>query len=392
MNTKIYYLTRSYSPYQKGGGPLMRTGAVKYLQELGWDVTVVMPNYNSRELIIENNVIQIPFKNKHIEKLASVFERIGVYEDYLDKWIDNAFKYLKSRVKQEDILFSTSGGELGMIKLGSVLKKEIACKFIVNFRDPLDYSLVNGLKIDKKFHIGREKQEYKYLRNSDLIITSSKAYQTSLQNKYPFFKDKIKNNYFGYIEKIDLNLFKKKEVKRLKVAYVGSMSRTQKPEILYQLFQKLYKKKDIEIYFIGNSKNYMPLQNIHEKNIHFIDFLPHNEFLKFMAENIDVGFVSLANDYLGACVPSKIYEYINLRLPMIGALPDGDGKDIINQNGYGIACKYDDFDGLIESLERFRNVEFLSQCKCNLIKDREEWSMKTKIKEVDKWLREIYAN
>ena len=101
MRTKIYYLTRSYSPYQKGGGPLMRTGAVKYLQELGCYVTVIMPNYNSKELIIENGIIQIPFKGTHIQKLASLLERIGIYEDYLDKWVENAFEYLKDKVKKE---------------------------------------------------------------------------------------------------------------------------------------------------------------------------------------------------------------------------------------------------------------------------------------------------
>ena len=81
MQNKIYYLARSYSPYQKGGGPLMRAGAVKYLQELGWEVTVVMPNYNSKEVIIENNIMQIPFKGKHIQKLASLLERVGVYSN-----------------------------------------------------------------------------------------------------------------------------------------------------------------------------------------------------------------------------------------------------------------------------------------------------------------------
>ena len=57
MKNKIYYLTRSYSPYQKGGGPLMRRGAVKYLQDLGWDVTVVMPNYGFNGVNIYDNVI-----------------------------------------------------------------------------------------------------------------------------------------------------------------------------------------------------------------------------------------------------------------------------------------------------------------------------------------------
>ena len=84
---RIYYLTRSYAPYQKGGGPLMRTGAIKYLKELGWEVIVVLPNYTSKEYIIENNIIQIPFSIKYIQKLTSILERVGIYEDYLDKWV-----------------------------------------------------------------------------------------------------------------------------------------------------------------------------------------------------------------------------------------------------------------------------------------------------------------
>jgi len=390
---KLYYLTRSYYPYQKGGGPLMRAGAVKYLQELGWDMTVVMPNYISKGIMTDGNVIQIPFKGKFIQKLALVLEGIGIYEDYLDKWVENTFEYLKNKIKKEDIIFATSGGELGTIKLGSLLKKEIGCKFVINFRDPLDYSVVNGLKLDNKFHISREKQEHKYLKNSDLIITSSKLYKKALQNKYPFLKDKIKNNYFGYIEKVNLDLFQKKSSDKLRVAYAGNMGKLQKPEILYQIFKELNNRDNIEIYFIGNITNNSVLQSIKEDNIYFIDFLPHNEFLKFMIENIDIGFVSLINDYLGACVPSKIYEYINLGLPILGALPNGDGKDIINQNSYGVACKYDDIVGLKRAIEKFRNIEFLNKYKSNLIRDREKWLMEEKIKEVDSWLKDIiYAN
>ena len=385
MKTKIYYLTRSYSPYQKGGGSLMRTGAVKYIQELGWNVTVIMPNYNSKVCNIDGNIIQIPF-NYNL-RIASYLERVGFYEDYLDKWVKEAFKYLKDKIKQEDIILTTSGGELGMIKLGSLLQKEIGCKFIINFRDPLDYSLVNGLKLDNKFHVSREKQELKYLKNSDLIITSSKTNQKSLIDKYPQFKDKIVNNYFGFIKQIDLTSVEKRDC--LSIAYVGNMGNLQTPEILYEAYKRLENRENIKIYFIGDSKNYTPLKDISDKNIVFIDYLPHKEFLKFMNDNIDIGFVSLTSDYLGACVPSKIYEYINLGLPMIGALPNGDGKEIINKNGYGISCKYNDIEGLTEAIEKFRDKEFLKQCKDKILADREIWSMRERIKEVDKWLREI---
>jgi len=345
-----------------------------------------MPNYKDKSINIVRNVTQVPFLKN--QRISSILERIGIYEDYLDTWVDTTFDYLKSKIKKEDIIFSTSGGELGMIKLGSVLKNEIGCKLVINFHDPLVYSLVNGLKLDNKFHVNREEQEFRYLQNSDLIISSSKSNQISLCNKYPNWNDKIKNNYFGYIHKIDLTKYGKKSSNKLKIAYVGSMGLLQKPEILYNLYRKL-KNKNIEIYFIGNINSYSPLQNISDKNVKFIDFMPHDEFLKFMVENIDIGFVSLVNDYLGACVPSKLYEYLNLGLPMIGALPDGDGKNIINDNGYGVACRYDDINGLITVVEKFTDDDYLNNIKLNIIKNRHKWSMDERINDVNTLLKKV---
>ena len=390
MKNKLYYLTRSYSPYQKGGGPLMRNGAVKYLKELGWNVTVVMPNYSSDKLNIEDNIIQIP-QNYNI-KLSLYLERLGLKEDYLDNWVEIAFEYLKDKITKDDIAFATSGGELGMIKLGSLLKNKIGCKFVVNFRDPLDYSLVNGSKLNKKFHVSREKQEKKYLKSSDLIITSSTINQHSLENKYHNLKERIVNNYFGYIEKIYLDNYSKENSTKLRIAYVGNMGNLQKPEILYEVYKNL-QNSNIEIYFIGNvnsNKRLLEIKRLHDKNIKFIDFLSHKKFLKFMSENIDIGFVSLTSDYLGACVPSKIYEYINLELPMIGALPDGDGKDIINCKGYGKACRYDDLDALSKAVESLLDKEYLDTIKLNIIRDKDSCSMGNRIKDVDNMLKDLY--
>ena len=384
---KIWFLTRSLYPYQKTGGGQIRLGQVNYLKELGWNIEIIMPNYENDKINHIDNIVQVPYTKT--QKLASLFERIGIYEDYLDKWIDDTFKYIKDKIKKEDIVFSTSGGELGMIKLGSLLKDKIGCKFVVNFHDPLAYSLVHGLKLNSKFHISREKQEKKYLKNSDMIITSSKSNQDSLINKHPEFKDKIECNYFGYIKKLDISTDKDKKSAKLKIAYVGNMSYTQRPEVLYRAYERLENKLDVEIYFIGNSKNYKPLSTIDDTNVKFIDLMPHDEFLKFMVENIDIGFVSLSNDYLGACVPSKIYEYINLSLPMIGALPDGDGIEIINQNNYGIACRYDDIKSITNAIIKFRDKEYLQEIKNNVVSDKDRWSMQTKIKEVDRLLREL---
>lgn len=388
MKNKIYYFARSYHPYQKGGGPLIRVGAVNYLESLGWDVTVVLPNYDTKEVISDNNTIQIPFKHRYIQKMTSLLERIGIYEDYLDRWVDNAFLYLSDKVKREDILFATSGGELGMIKLASLLKKKIGCRFIANFHDPLNYGYMNGLRRDKKFHVGRERLHKKYLTNADLILTSSQYYADVLSEKFTDLSKRIKNNYFGYINKLEIEQYQKKSSKKLRIAYVGTMGHTQQPERLYHAYRAL-DDDEVEIYFIGNIDRYRPLQDIEKEGVHFINFMPHDAFLKFMSENIDVGFVSLSNDYFGACFPSKIYEYINLGLPMIGALPNGDGEDIINSKGYGIACHYDDRHCLMEGIKKFKDKNYLNGIRERILEDRDGWSMKKRILEVHKLLEEL---
>jgi glycosyltransferase involved in cell wall biosynthesis len=388
---KIWFLTRSLYPYQKTGGGQIRLGQVKALERLGWNITTVIPNHHLQELTIEGNLIQIPFNKRYNQRFTSILERLGFYEDYLDKWTVNAFDYLKDKVRKGDIVFATSGGELGMIKLGSLLKNEVNCRFVVNFHDPLDYSLVNNQKLDNKFHISRENQELNYLGNSDLIITSSKVNQSSLISKYPQLKEKIKNNYFGYVKKINIERDGRSNSNKLRIAYVGNMGTLQKPEILYEVYKKMPDKKSIEIYFIGDISSYKPLQDISDSNVKFINFMPHDEFLDFMSENIDIGFVSLTSDYLGACVPSKIYEYINLELPMIGALPEGDGMEIVNDNGYGVACKYNDLDGLLVAIGKFTDRNYLNSIKQNLINDKELWDMGSRIKEINLLLRELVA-
>lgn len=102
----------------------MRTGAVKHLQKFGWNVIVVMPNYENKEFKIEENIWQIPFKGSHTLKLACLFQIIGIFDDYLDQWVDSAFEYLKDKITSNDIVFATSGGELGTFKLAHLLKKK----------------------------------------------------------------------------------------------------------------------------------------------------------------------------------------------------------------------------------------------------------------------------
>ena len=189
-----WFLTRSLSPFQDTGGGQIRKAQVDGLMALGWDIAVVMPEYRKKTITIKDNITMIPMFGK--QRILNWMQRIGLLEDYLDYWVNDAYEYMKNRVAKDDIIIATSGGELGMIKLGSLLKIKTNCKFIINFHDPIAYSLVNNLRLDNSFHVSREKVEEKYIKYSDIIITSSNVHKNSLILKYPEISSKIVNIYF----------------------------------------------------------------------------------------------------------------------------------------------------------------------------------------------------
>ncbi len=55
--------------------------------------------------------------------------------------------------------------------------------------------------------------------------------------------------------------------------------------------------------------------------------MSHRDYIIYMQTNVDVAFLSLSKEYFSACIPAKLYDYINIGLPILASLPDGEAKD-----------------------------------------------------------------
>ena len=376
----IFYITRSFpriTPYNKGGS-LMREAAVLILKRKGFKIKVIAPNYYYSNVIDNENYLITPFNEN---KISLILQHIGIYSDYLDKWVDLTFNYLKDKITKDDILFCTSGDDFGTIILGYKLKIEIGCKFIINHRDPLYKSKIYNQKLStKKYnipHVSREKLEKKLLKSADLIITSSSKYKTALEFKYPEFKNIINNN-FGFIKDFKQTSQKTKK-KEFEIIYGGNMGSSQSPEILALAVKDL---PNVKATFIGDYKTNKKLCALKD-HINLLDTMSHDKYLEYLNKNADAGFLSLTNDFSEYCVPSKLYEYINLELPILGYI-NGQAKEIIIDNEFGyVGVNVEELKNNIIKLSNHENYNIISS---NIKKNKLNWSMDKKLDEIVKYL------
>lgn len=365
---KIYYITRTWTSEHEvsGGAAMFRKAYADLLSSLA-NVVIVTPTYDSYEAIIQKEQVSFPY-NKKSGVMDTLFQYAKLKEDYLDEWVGQSFKYLRNVVSKEDIIYSVTGGDLASIKLGALLKREIGCKLIVSFMDPVDGTKIFGEKIPFYYGFCRDNLADKYILAADLLFTSSELYQKVLIERYPEKSDRIYNHYIGYLQRVDL---KPKENMNtpFNIVFTGVLTGIQNAEILYEAFRG---KTEFTVTYIcrdaDNTKKKMP-----EDNINCIELMPHSRFLEYMHDNADAGFVGLKGKYLGVCVPTRLYEFLNLGLPILAALPEGSAKDIINKNEYGIACSDHNAQSLLEAALRLKNEKVYKRVLHSIQRDRDQW-------------------
>ncbi len=358
----------------------MRKSQVEAFKDAGYNVIVVLPNYNSNKLKRTNQgIILIPYKIN--ERLTYSLHSRGLIECYLNNWIKNTVKYLKNVISTNDIIFATTGGELGTLAIAGKLKLLTQCKVIFNYHDPIaDTSIFNNFPTNKSTKINKNKIEAKYLKNIDIILTSSERNKQALLDKHPFISDsKIKTIYFGFLQDLfDNNILKEKSPNKIRIVYGGSFSALQQPELLIKAAKGI---ENVEVIYIGNHANYAPIQEF-KNDCTLLPAMPYNKYVNYLQTKADIGFVSLTDEYYGACVPSKMFEYINVAIPILGALPNGDAMDIINNKKYGLASHFSDIDQLKANIKSLSNSKETDIYKQNILSDRHEWSMDQNIKQV----------
>jgi glycosyltransferase involved in cell wall biosynthesis len=82
-------------------------------------------------------------------------------------------------------------------------------------------------------------------------------------------------------------------------------------------------------------------------------YLPHADSIALMrsADLLFLPMQNLPNGRRSSTIPGKTFEYLASGRPILGAVPNGDARDIIQEAGHTV-CGPDDVDAIADSIAR----------------------------------------
>ena len=379
----IYLVTRSLFPFDKTGGGLARYNLLKFFKEKGFKVKTVRVGQSIKECD-HDFCMPNPLNNK----LASLMQHAGILSDYLDLWVKRVVNSNQLHLKKNDIVFSTSGGELGTVILGNKLKDKFGARHIAQLHDPIDFVKINDLKINNKPHYNRSEIAYSELTKVDKVLTTTVNYCEHLRSELP--GSNVDCMHLGYrnvpIIKKENNI---QNSQHFNIAYIGNMSKAQSPEILSKVVNKITNKIEIRIHYIGDSDKFIKRVGRFENAV-YPGYLQSNELYNYLEKNIDAFFLSLSDPYLGYCLPSKIFDYVGMGLPIIGYLPKGDCAEIIETNNFGVVANLGDEKNLEKQIQRLLIPAVYKTASKNLKQNRKLFSQDVTLRHLPSLIKALH--
>jgi glycosyltransferase involved in cell wall biosynthesis len=344
----------NYFPPERGAASNRIYSLAEALQQNNFNVSVVcpLPNYPTGEVFKE-------FKGN----LSHHEQQHGISIDRLWLWpskSDNKFVRLLSMLS-----FSLS---LSIYFLLKRTPKKIIIQYspvfvgftgvfwswlfhkktVLNVSDlwPLA-GLEMGLLNKGSYYNVLEKMEHFCYDKSQLVLGQSKEILAHISNYNNTTSTFLYRNYPDFKPADIPN--EPTEVKRpIKIAYAGLIGVAQG---LSTIFSKIEIPDHIEFHMYGDGPDLTHLERLKKKNIVFhgnVDReLLHQELMKY-----DVAFVPLITRIYGS-VPSKIFEYSRLGLPLL-YMGGGEGGDIVKNNRIGWVIEVGSYKDLQEFLNTFK--------------------------------------
>ena len=310
----------------------------------GHEVTVMAPsNVNKTLLTQERGVEVLRVKAQQTQYVTNMLKK-GIALALLPFFYKRAYKkYLYNR--DFDWIFMPTP-PITLVDFVSYLKKHTNAGFYLILRDIHPQSVASiGVVKNRLMYNYIEKRARRGYETADYIGCMSQGNIKFIMNNYPNLRTEklvLLMNWQkdeGYTPAI-IDIRKKYNLEdKTLVLFGGNIGLGQRVENIFTLAKEFSNDNKIVFLIVGKGVKKQNLKNLvySEKleNVLFIDFLPRQEYLDFV-KSVDIGLVSINENYKVPTCPSKAVSYMSLKIPIFAMInPNNDYGEIIEKAGAG---------------------------------------------------------
>lgn len=366
---KILFVLLGLAPEGKDGG--MYGCLAEQFAQHGHEVTMIAPDVNHAKASCgtERGMRVVRAASKETQGVASMYKK-GIALATLPYYFKKAYKKYLSGEKFDWIVMPTPPITLsGFVKY---VKKRTGTKFYLILRDIHPQSVWSiGLlhnKLEYKFLDRKARIGYS---TADQIGCMSQGNIDFIKAQYPGMKMGEGVLLYNWVTEPpqtepDPTLRPRLGLDGKFVAlFGGNLGKGQRIENIAYLAEHYLDKPDIVFLIIAKGVEKDRLQRIAEEkqlaNIRFMDFMPQKDYLN-LTQSVDLGLVSINEDYRVPTCPSKAVSYMAAGVPVFAMInPGSDYGQIIEDCGAGYWAVGSDKERTIELFNKIYKDKELRQ-------------------------------
>lgn len=367
-------------PPNASAGAVRSERFARYLPQFGWDVDVVtiQPRKDMFEdterLKIFGEHVRVHFtktldpwlwlrdkrpRNAACRALRSVLMRVSSFPDHMLLWVPFAVRegLRICRKRGIDAIYSSSPPHSTHLA-GQILSGLTKKPWVADFRDPWTLNAYRDKGIIDQGLLKMERLlEKRVLIKASVILANTRANLNNMLAAFPFLEERKCHLLPNGWEEFPPEYYEKaKRNGPLTIVHAGTFYPRFKP---YALFHALAAwrtgqtppdvpplgAEDIEVILLG-ARDDETKRIVHELRLEDMveirPWVPLEEARKFMC-HADLLWASLGTGKESATyIPSKLYEYIAAKRPILGFFPPGEAESIIREMNLGVSLLEDD--------------------------------------------------
>jgi len=331
----------------------------KYLQEFGWEVTILSPKTdvkvpaNVRLVETENyeseyGKIKLADKKygkirPYLRKIYKYYKEIKQYPDAEEEWIPLAYNDTVKIIEDNpiDAIISSSSPVSAHI-IASMLKERFNIPWIADFRDLWTQNHCYPYsRVRKCFETRLEK---KTLLDADVLTTVSETWKTRLRRLHGFDR-----RVFHISNGFDSDLAYSPLTKEFTITYTGQVYEgKQYVENIFKALSSLLEnnvinREYIHLRFYGTQFSILlPLVKKYDMSdvTEMYEQIPKSEVLLRQAESQVLLYFNWEEEYEKGVIAGKLYEYLGSKRPILatGGYGNDEVQKILEQTKGGYYC------------------------------------------------------